>query len=111
MVGGDYVQRNLRVLRPGGRLVQIAFLAGHRVELDLRPIMMKRLSLTGSTLRSRPSEEKARLAEVVEQTVWPWVEAGRVRPPIDAIFPLREAAAAHARLDEGRHVGKVVLVP
>ena len=111
MVGGDYVQRNLQVLKPGGRLVQIAFQAGHKVQLDLRPVMMKRLVVTGSTLRSRAPDEKARLARAVEETVWPWATDGRVRPPIAATFPLREAAAAHAALEENRHVGKIVLVP
>ena len=111
MVGGDYVQRNLRVLKPGGRLVQIAFQAGHRVELDLRPVMMKRLTLTGSTLRGRPADEKARLAAAVEETVWPWIENRWVRPVVEAAFPLAQAAAAHARLEEGRHVGKIVLTP
>jgi putative PIG3 family NAD(P)H quinone oxidoreductase len=111
MVGGDFVQRNLRALKPGGRLVQIAFQGGHKVELDLRPIMMKRLVLTGSTLRPRTADEKARLAAAVEQHAWPWVADGRVRPPIAATFPLSEAAAAHAALEENRHVGKIVLVP
>jgi NADPH:quinone reductase-like Zn-dependent oxidoreductase len=111
MVGGDYVQRNLRVLKPGGRLVQIAFQAGHRVELDLRPVMMKRLTLTGSTLRGRPADEKARLAAAVEETVWPWIENRWVKPVVEAAFPLAQAAAAHARLEEGRHVGKIVLTP
>ena len=111
MVGGDYVQRNLQALKPGGRLVQIAFQAGHKVTLDLRPVMMKRLVLTGSTLRPRPADEKARLARAVEETVWPWIAEGRVRPVIATTFPLREAAAAHAALEENRHVGKIVLVP
>ena len=111
MVGGDYVQRNLDCLNPDGRLVQIAFQAGAKVELNLAPLMMKRLTLTGSTLRARPADEKARLAAAVEQAVWPWIERGEVRPPIDATFPLAEAAAAHARLEQGRHVGKIVLIP
>ena len=111
MVGGDYAQRNLDCLKTDGRLVQIAFQAGARVELNLAPVMMKRLTLTGSTLRARPADEKARLAAAVERTVWPWIESGRVRPIIDATFPLGEAAAAHARLEQGRHVGKIVLIP
>ena len=110
MVGGDYVQRNLEALRPGGRLVNIAYQAGARVELDLRPIMMKRLTVTGSTLRARPTDEKARLAEVVERHVWPWVLDGRLRVPVAATFPLAEAAAAHARMEAGEHVGKIVLL-
>ena len=111
MVAGDYAPRNLRVMKPGGRLVHIAFLGGHKVELDLRPIMMKRLTVTGSTLRGRPADEKARLAAAIEETVWPWIENRWVRPVVEAAFPLAQAAAAHARLEEGRHVGKIVLTP
>lgn len=110
MVGGDYVQRNLEALRPGGRLVNIAYQAGARVELDLRPIMMKRLTVTGSTLRARPADEKARLAEALERQVWPWVLDGRLRVPVDATFPLADASAAHARMEAGEHVGKIVLL-
>jgi len=110
MVGGDYVQRNLHALRPRGRLVNIAYQAGARVELDLRPIMAKRLTVTGSTLRSRPADEKARLAEAVERHLWPWVLDGRLRVPVDAAFPLAEAAAAHRRMESGEHVGKIVLL-
>lgn len=109
MVGGDYVQRNLHALKPGGRLVNIAYQAGARVELDLRPIMAKRLTVTGSTLRARPAEEKARLAGAVERQVWPWVLDGRLRLPVEA-FPLAEAAAAHARMEGGEHLGKIVLL-
>lgn len=109
MVGGDYVQRNLAALKPGGRLVNIAYQAGARVELDLRPIMTKQLTVTGSTLRGRSRDEKARLAEAVERQVWPWALDGRLRPPLDAVFPLAEAAAAHARMEGGEHIGKIVL--
>ena len=111
MVGGDYVQRNLEALKPQGRLVQIAFQAGAKVELNLSPVMMKQLTLTGSTLRRRPTDEKARIARAVEAAVWPWVESGKVRAVVDATFSLAEAAAAHARLEDGRHVGKIVLIP
>lgn len=111
MVGGDYVQRNLDCLNELGRLVQIAFQAGPQVEVNLTRVMLKRLTLTGSTLRSRAADEKARLAQEVEAHVWPWVEAGAVRPVVDRAFPLAEAGAAHAWLEGGAHVGKVVLVP
>ena len=109
MVGGDFTARNLEALRPDGRLVQIAFQAGAKVELDLARIMINRLTLTGSTLRARSADEKARLAREVEARVWPWVADGLVRAPIDRVFPLHEAAAAHAHLEAGGHVGKVVL--
>lgn len=111
MVGGDYADRNLKCLNTGGRLVQIAFLKGSRVEIDMMPIMLKRLTVTGSTLRARPLAEKARLAAAVEKTVWPWIEAGKIRVVADAVFPLEEAAKAHALIDSSGHAGKILLVP
>ncbi len=109
MVGGGYVPRGLEALKPGGRLVLIAFQGGAMAEVSLQQIMVKRLTLTGSTLRGRPADEKARLAAAIEATVWPWVEAGKVKAVVDATFPLEEAARAHAHLESGSHVGKVVL--
>ena len=109
MVGGDYTPSNIEVLKPRGRLVQIALLGGVKAEVDLGLVMRKRLTLTGSTLRPRPPEDKARLAQGVEETVWPWIEAGRFRPIIDSAFPLAQAAKAHARIDESGHLGKIVL--
>jgi NADPH:quinone reductase len=109
MVGRDYFARNVEVLRSEGRLVVIATLSGNRVEVDLREMMMKRLTLSASTLRSRHADEKARLARAVEATVWPWVAAGKVRPIVERTYPLAEASAAHAWLESGSHFGKVVL--
>jgi putative PIG3 family NAD(P)H quinone oxidoreductase len=109
MVGGPYVQKNLDVLNTRGRLVMIAFLQGPQAELNLMRLMLKRLTLTGSTLRSRDIEEKARLAREVERVVWPWIEAGKLRPVIDSTFPLAEAEAAHQRMHLGAHAGKIVL--
>lgn len=109
MVGGDYVQRNLDLLKDDGRLVQIAFLQSPKAELNLMRLMLKRLTLTGSTLRARPAEEKARLARAVAANVWPQVEAGRYRPVIDSVFPLEDAPGAHRRLDNGDHAGKILL--
>ncbi len=111
MVGGDFAQKGLDSLKPGGRIVYIAFQAGGRVEIDLQKIMQRRLTLTGSTLRPRDADEKARLAAAIEQTVWPWIAAGKVRSVIDRTFPLVQAAEAHAWLEGGAHVGKVVLEP
>ena len=111
MVGGDFCQKGLDSLKPGGRIVYIAFQAGGRVEIDLQKIMQRRLTLTGSTLRPRSADEKARIGAAVEATVWPWVAAGQVRSVIDRTFPLTQAADAHAWLEGGAHVGKVVLVP
>ena len=111
MVGGDYFAKNLDALNTGGRLVYIASLGGGEVTLPIWMLMRKRLTLTGSTLRPRDADEKARLAEAVERTVWPWIEAGRLRPQVDKTFPLSQAAQAHAFLESGAHVGKVVLIP
>lgn len=109
MVGGTYVQRNINLLKDDGRLVQIAFLEGSRADLDLMRLMLKRLTLTGSTLRARPPGEKARIAAAVRQRVWPLVESGAFRPVIDSTFPLERAADAHHRLDDPAHAGKILL--
>ena len=109
MVGRDYAALNLNSLNAGGRWVVIASLTGAKVEMDLQRIMLKRLTLTGSTLRSRPADEKARLTAAVEATVWPWVVSGAVRPPVQAVFPIEKAADAHAELEAGGHIGKIVL--
>ncbi len=111
MVGGDYAARNLSVLNLDGRLVMIAFLKGARVELDLMRVMLKRLTLTGSTLRSRPAADKAAIAEGVHAQVWPWIAAGQVRPVIDSVFALPDVAKAHARMDAMAHAGKILLTP
>jgi NADPH:quinone reductase len=110
MVGGDYVSRNLEVLAVEGRLVQIAFLRGQRVEVNLAPLMQKRLTFTGSTLRPRTSEQKGAIARSLQQHVWPRLERGELRPVIHATFPLERASDAHAMLEAGEHVGKIVLV-
>ncbi len=109
MVGGDYVQRNLSALAVEGRLVFIAFLRGAKVELNLAPVMMKRLTITGSTLRARPVAHKAPIAQALRETVWPLLASGAIRPLIDRVFPLTEAAAAHALMESNRHVGKLLL--
>ena len=110
MVGGPYVQKNLNLLNDQGRCVMIAFLQGPHAEVNLMRLMLKRLTLTGSTLRSRSNEEKARIAHEVERVVWPWIAAGKVKPVIDSTFPLAEAESAHARLQSGGHAGKIVLI-
>ncbi|MBN9465336.1 NAD(P)H-quinone oxidoreductase [Brevundimonas sp.] len=110
MVGRDYAELNLNALKAGGRWVVIASLTGGRAEIDLMRIMLKRLVLTGSTLRSRPADEKARLAAAVEATAWSWAASGAVRPPVQATFPLERAADAHRALETGDHVGKIVLI-
>jgi putative PIG3 family NAD(P)H quinone oxidoreductase len=109
MVGGDYLPRNLACLAEEGRHVSIATQRGSKVEIPLVQIMQRRLTLTGSTLRPRSVEFKSLVADELHRTVWPHVRDGRLKPVIDRVFPLAEAAAAHARLDAGEHVGKIVL--
>jgi len=111
MVGAGYFARNVDVLAPGGRLVVIAVLTGATVELNLLTVMMKRLTITGSTLRARDADEKARLARAIEEHVWPWLASGAVRIPVDRRFALAQAGEAHAWLEQGAQFGKVVLVP
>jgi putative PIG3 family NAD(P)H quinone oxidoreductase len=110
MVGGDYFAKGLDSLKTGGRIVFIAAQGGGEVALPIFRLMMKRAVVTGSTLRPRDADEKARLAAAVEQTVWPWIAAGKLKPQIDKTFPLAEAAQAHAYLEAGSHVGKVMLL-
>jgi NADPH2:quinone reductase len=111
MVGGAYVGRNLEAMAPGGRHVSIAFLEGAVVTIDLARVMTRRLTLTGSTLRPRSIAEKGAIADALRAQVWPLLEQGRVRPLIYATFPLTEAAAAHALMEAGTHIGKIVLLP
>jgi NADPH:quinone reductase len=109
MVGGDYVGRNYEAAAVEGRIVQIAFLASSRVTVDLMRLMLKRLTHTGSTLRARAVADKAAIARAVEAKVLPLIASGRVKPLIDSTFPLAQASAAHARMESGHHIGKIVL--
>lgn len=109
MVGGDYVSRNLDCLADDGRHISIAFQRGAKVEIDISQVMRHRLTLTGSTLRARSAEFKALLADEIGRTLWPRLAEGAWKPAMDQSFPLTEAAAAHARMQAGEHVGKIVL--
>lgn len=109
MVGGDYVARNLECLAPEGRLVYIATLRGSQVQIDIRTLMAKRLTLTGSTLRPQSNAAKAVIADALREKVWPLIEAGRMRPLIDRQFALADAASAHALMQGSGHIGKIVL--
>ncbi len=110
MVGGSYTPRNLNLLAKEGRLVQIAILGGPKTEINWIPVMLRRLTLTGSTLRSRPIAVKAAIAKALQAKVWPLVDSGKIRPVIHATFPLEEAAEAHRVMEEGHHIGKLVLL-
>jgi NADPH:quinone reductase-like Zn-dependent oxidoreductase len=109
MVGGDYVPRNLACLAEEGRHVSIAFQRGAKAELLIPDLMRRRLTLTGSTLRPRSVDFKTMVADEILRTVWPYAEGGRLKPVIDSTFPLDAAADAHARMEAGEHVGKIVL--
>ena len=110
IVGGDYLPRNLECLRLNGRLVQIGLIGGSRASIDLRAILQKRLTLTGSTLRARTPAEKGAIARDLEREVWPLLDRGDVRPIVHAEFPLERAADAHRELESGNVIGKIVLV-
>jgi NADPH2:quinone reductase len=110
MVGGDYFGRNVDLLAVEGRLLQIAMLHGPKAELNLVRLLRQRLTITGSTLRSRTVEEKGQIAGALERSVWPLVEAGKIRPVLHARFPLARAADAHRMMESGIHIGKIVLV-
>lgn len=109
MVGGDYVQRNIRALADDGRLVQIAFLQGAKVDLNLAEVMTRRLTITGSTLRPQNCLRKAEIAKQLLWNVWPMVAAGRLRPVMDSTFSMDDTAKAHARMETSSHIGKIVL--
>ena len=109
MVGGDYILRNLKSLAEDGRLVQIAFLQGPKVEVNFAPLMMRRLTITGSTLRPQSDLAKARIATALRQEVWPLLDTGKIGPVMDSEYALADAAQAHARMESSGHIGKIVL--
>jgi NADPH2:quinone reductase len=109
MIGGDYLPRNLKCLANDGRLVQIAIQHGAKAEIDLWQVMLKRLTLTGSTLRARDDLFKQEIARKLKEKVWPWLSSGKIRPVIDSVFDLGDAAKAHERLESGQHIGKIIL--
>ena len=110
MAGGDFIARNLACLNPRGRHVSIAFLRGITGEINIFDVMRKQLTITGSTLRARDDEEKARLAQTIEAHVWPWFHEGKLAAHTDQTFPLEEAAKAHSLMEAGSHMGKILLV-
>ncbi|MEL6861823.1 MAG: NAD(P)H-quinone oxidoreductase [Pseudomonadota bacterium] len=109
MVGGDYVQKNITVAKVGGRIVNIAYMQGHKVDLNLMPLMLKRLVLTGTTLRARPNDDKQRIRDAILADFWPAVLLGDIKPVIDIVYPFEEAEAAQAHMTKGGHIGKILL--
>ena len=109
MVGGDYLPRNVRALADDGRLVQIAFLQGPKVALNFALVMVRRLTITGSTLRPQSDLAKAQIAAELREKVWPLLDAGAIAPVMDSEFALEDAASAHARMESSGHIGKIVL--
>lgn len=111
MVGGSYIPRNISLLRADGRHISIAFLEGVKAEVNFLPLLLKRVVLTGSTLRARSAEEKGRLASGLKHAFWPAFEAGKIKPVIDSTFSLPDAVEAHRRMESSLHIGKIVLIP
>jgi len=109
MVAGSYLERDVTLAAVDGRIVIIAFLGGTRADMDWRPVMVKRLTITGSTLRPRSVEEKGEIAASLREQVWPLLESGRIRPVISKVFPLEQAAKAHALMESSKHIGKIML--
>ena len=109
MVGGDYVARNLELAARDGRIVSLSFIKGSRVEIDMMPVLLKRLILTGSTLRPRSAEAKAGIAKNLRTRIWPLIESGEIRPLIAARFPLADAAESHKLMESSKHIGKIIL--
>jgi len=111
MVGGSYFPKNIKILAEQGRLLQIALMQGYKAEVDFRPLLMKRVTLTGSTLRPRSVKEKAEIARALYKEVWPLMDSGTIRPIIHQIFPLEKAADAHRMMESSNHIGKILLKP
>lgn len=109
MVGGDYIPRNLQALAEDGRLVQIAFLSGPKVEVNFATLMTRRLTMTGSTLRPQSDLAKAKIAEELREKVWPLLDAGKIAPVMDSEYAFEDASEAHARMETSGHIGKIVL--
>ncbi|HIJ43719.1 MAG: NAD(P)H-quinone oxidoreductase [Rhodospirillales bacterium] len=110
MVGGGYIERNIKALAADGRLVNIAYLRGSKAEIDFLPVMLKRLTITGSTLRPQTVERKGTIAGALKERIWPLIASGGIKPVVHATFPLAEAAEAHRLMESGNHIGKIVLV-
>jgi NADPH:quinone reductase-like Zn-dependent oxidoreductase len=108
MVGGSYFQRNIAAAARGGRIVNIAHLEGARAEIDMLPVMLKNLTLTGSTLRARPIPEKTRLTNIIKEKIWP-LAGQEIKPIVDTVFPLAEAGAAQSLMETSQHIGKIIL--
>jgi putative PIG3 family NAD(P)H quinone oxidoreductase len=111
MVGGEYIQRNIKALGPDGRHISIAFLSGSKAEVNFMPVMLKRLTLTGSTLRPLPIDRKGEIAKALEETVWPLIAKGEIAPVVHGTFSMAQAADAHRLMESSQHIGKIILVP
>jgi NADPH:quinone reductase len=111
IVGGPNIERNFKAAAHDARIIQLAFALGSKVEVNLMPVMLKRLTYTGSTLRTRPPAFKTRIASELEAQVWPHIEAGRIRVVTSRTFPLAQAAEAHAAMERAEHTGKILLLP
>lgn len=111
IVGGDYIERNFRALKPHGKMISIAFLKGPKAEMNCGPLLMKNLTWQGSTLRSKSLQEKYEIMESVRNVFWPWIEQGKIKPVIDSTFTLSQAEDAHKHMESSNHIGKILLLP
>lgn len=111
MVGGEYIKRNINALGPDGRHVSIAFLGGSKADINFMPVMLKRLTLTGSTLRPLPIERKGEIAQALKKVIWPLIERGEIAPVVHSTFSLKQATEAHRLMESNQHIGKIVLIP
>ena len=109
MIGGDYIQKNLNLAAPEGRIVNIAYMNGFKAEVNFAPLLMKRITMTGSTLRAQTFDQKSVMVEEILANVFPLLENGKVKPLIDSIYPLEQAEQAHAHMQSGQHMGKIIL--
>ena len=110
MAGGDFIQKNINIAAPEGRIVYIAFIRGFKAEVNFAPLLMKRITLTGSTLRAQTFAQKAVMVEQILERVYPHLQSGAVHPIVDRAYPLEEVAQAHERMQSGQHMGKIILV-
>jgi NADPH:quinone reductase-like Zn-dependent oxidoreductase len=109
MIGGDYIQKNLNLAAPEGRIVNIAYMNGFKAEVNFAPLLMKRITMTGSTLRAQTFDQKSVMVEEILSNVFPLLENGKVKPLIDSIYPLEQVEQAHAHMQSGQHMGKIIL--
>ena len=109
MIGGDYIQKNLNIAAPEARIVNIAYMKGFKAEVNFAPLLMKRITMTGSTLRAQTFAQKAVMVQEIMEHIYPHLESGRIKPIIDSIYPLEQVEQAHGHMEGGQHMGKIII--